>query len=186
MTQPKFLIAALLFGSISLTSAEAQQAAPEDLHNGRPHVGVLLGYGDLTGDAKGGFNYGIDAGYQISHPWSIGLQVNTFKSAYDFGGATFENRRWAILPKVTYNFGGETPVIKSSYLGVKLGAVIDKTVQPAVDNSTTRFGVGPVIGFDEPVFDHFTAGVDLSYLFVTGPESNNDSFHALGALKYWW
>jgi hypothetical protein len=173
--------------------AEVNVNSPADTSRGKPHVGVLLGYGDINGETKGAFNYGVDAGYQICSPWSIGLQINTMKSTEDFLLGSVSNRRWSILPKVAYNFGGDAPILRSSYLGVKFGAVIDHTeatlTTPVVatsSNSITRFGVAPVIGFDEPIFENWTAGIDLSYLFVFGPESNNDSFHALGAIKYWF
>lgn len=164
--------------------AETNLNSPTNTEAGKPHVGVVLGYGDITGETKGAFNYGVDAGYQISRPWSLGLQVNTMKS--DLGASGADLRRWSILPKVTYNFGGDQPVIKSSFIGAKFGAVIDRISVGGDGENTSRFGLAPVIGFDEPIAENWTAGVELSYLFVFGPEMSNDSLHALGALKYWF
>jgi hypothetical protein len=145
------------------------------------------------GQLKGSVGYGLDMGFQPVIPFGLGLQALFYNSSYDVTGGRVGIKRAEVMAKVTYNMGGESLLTKYSYVGAKFGVLF---TTPYFDNGTvtngnnyTRFGIAPAIGFDAPFAgdrDQWTAGIDLSYLFVVGPETNQDTFQALAAIKYWF
>ena len=183
------LIGASAFAIYEDASKTAPKPQPaEQAH--RAHIGVVGGYADPNGELKGSGAYGLDVGFQPFIPFGLGLQALFYNSSFDVPGARVGIKRAEVLAKMTYNFGGETPVLRHAWFGAKMGAVF---TTPYVDAGTvtdgdnyTRFGIAPTLGFDIPVATSFSVGLDLTYLFVTGPEKNQDTFQALGALKYWF
>jgi hypothetical protein len=88
------------------------------------------------------------------------------------------------LAKGTYNFGGTTPLIRYSYLGVGLGPVWDN-----IENTLhTSFGVAPLLGFDIPLTSEdnsrFSLGAAGSYLFVNN--TMPDAVTVNATAKYWF
>ena len=156
------------------------------------HVGIVGGYVDQIGPTKPTIAYGVDAGFQPYVPFGLGIQALFYNAHYDQGVTQIGIKRTELMLRGTYNFGGDNDLIKHSYIGVKAGAVINKpytSINNGADrdgDSYTRFGIAPVIGFDCPIAEHLTAGIDLSYLFVMGPEKNTDVLQALGSVKYWF
>ena len=156
------------------------------------HVGVVGGYVDQIGPMKPTIGYGVDAGFQPYVPFGVGFQALFYNAKTDLGTSQAGIKRTELMLRGTYNFGGDNEFIRHSYLGLKVGAVIS---QPTfafnggdtndVGDSYTRFGLAPVAGFDFQVAEHLTAGAEFSWLFVTGPENNNDVAQALATLKYW-
>jgi hypothetical protein len=190
------LMAGLLFAMNSYAVDEnASKTFPtpqsaEDAH--AYHVGVVGGYVDPNGELKGSVGYGVDLGFQPVIPFGIGLQALFYNASTDITGGRAGIKRTEVMARLSYNLGGETPIIRNSYLGVKFGAVFTKpyfepTGAGSIDGDNyTRFGIAPAIGFDIPFARGWTAGLDASYLFVVGPEKQQDTVQVLAAVKYWF
>jgi hypothetical protein len=163
-----------------------------------PHVGLVGGFADQTGAYKPSVAYGVDAGFQPYIPFGLGIQALFYNSSYDLNntvpGYDREGlKRVEIMLRGTYNFGGDNAIVKGMYVGGKVGAVINK---PYIENNAgndtsgntfTRLGIAPVIGGDYMLgTSRVSLGVEVSYLFVTGPESEMDTFQALVSAKYWF
>jgi hypothetical protein len=85
--------------------------------------------------------------------------------------------------KGTYNFGGTTPVIKDSFVGVGVG--------PVIKNDGTDIAIAPLAGFDIPLKeetnherDFYSLGLHAKYMFVSSSDPKELSVNA--ALKYWY
>lgn len=148
----------------------------------RPHMGVLGGFAVPTQSGyNNAANYGIDVGYQPFIPFGLALELSRTSSDMALAtGATETSSRTKAMVRGTYNFGGSIPVLKSSYLGLGAGPVFASIG----DNSYTKLGIMPHIGFDIPVERHFTLGLAANVLVIPGDEAN--SWGANGAVKYWF
>lgn len=180
-----------LLGSVSYgqTRQENVSAFPEPrLANEKtelkPHVGLKGGVANPEGDFDATSEYGLEIGYQPYIPFSVGLELTTMSS--NRANASNLNRTKA-LAKANYNFGGTTPIIRSSFVGMGLGPVVDSEGGETV----FRPALGLLTGFDIPlshtgqiVPQSFTLGANLSYLFV----GNNgaDTFGLNAVAKYWF
>ena len=89
------------------------------------------------------------------------------------------HKRVTLLGRGTYNFGGDIPVLRSSYVGVTTG--------PMFVDSNVEWSVGPLVGFDIPLqqqtSNFLSLGLQAKYLYTTDTQ---DSFSAGLALKYWY
>ncbi len=181
----KIMMGMTVLGQFVPSGASASELTPEPRPAQRdtmkPHAGVLLGMANPNGKPSTAFNYGADIGIQPYIPFGVGLQFNRFDSGDSEDVNGHELTRMSVLAKATYNFGGDICIIQSSYLGLKTGAVFDEYR----NKDRTHFGIGPVVGFDHPIVEHLTLGLELSYLAVVGPESP-DSTSLNGAIKYWF
>ncbi|MGE4133455.1 MAG: hypothetical protein AB7F86_17570 [Bdellovibrionales bacterium] len=150
----------------------------------RPHLGVMAGIAAPEKSYRNEFEYGVDVGYQPWIPFSVGLEASAFKSRRAFGIQEQDLDRTQIFVKGSFNFGGNLPVIKDSYLGLGLGPVFDQN-SPW---SGTHMGIAPVAGFDIPLtrdlHDFFSLGAMAKYVFVSGPSP--DTFAVNGLVKYWF
>lgn len=149
----------------------------EAKENYRFHVGILPGINMAEGTRGPTPELGFDIGYQPFIPYGVGLELSTSK----FDGADTEmNRRTTLLAKTSYNFGGDLPVIKYSYVGVAAG--------PVFLNDGTEMGFAPLMGFDVPlgadIHELFSLGFYAKYLFVTSKDP--DSLITSAAIKFWY
>ena len=144
----------------------------------RTHFGINAGINNPEGSRGATPELGIDVGYQPYIPFGIGAELSTSR----FDGADDEmHKRVTLLGRGTYNFGGETPVIRYSYVGLAAG--------PVFLHDGTEFGIAPVMGFDIPLFDKsvedsVSLGFITKYLFVTSKDP--DSLMTSAAVKWWY
>lgn len=161
------------------TFPEVKPAAPTEL---KPHLGVQVGYAEPGDDHDGAVQYGVELGYQPYIPFALALEVNSFLTDRD----NEDNlRRTTTIAKGTYNFGGPTPIIRHSFVGLGVGAVID-----TVGEDETNLGIKYLAGVDFPLTGSglvrsrsFTLGATASYLTVIDAQ---DTFALNGQLKYWF
>lgn len=139
----------------------------------RLHMGLTAGVSSPRGDADSSPEFGINVGFQPYVPFGLGAEVIT---------AELDNtniQRTSILARGTYNFGGDIPVLRSSYLGVTAG--------PMFVDGKTEFSTGPIAGFDIPLQNQtsnfLSLGLQAKYLWTTDTQ---DALSAGVALKYWY
>lgn len=177
------LIACLGF----LSTSFASELIPEvrEVHSEselKPHFGVMAGVGDPDGSQNVGGNYAVELAYQPVIPFSLGLHfaISNFQNSSDSDKLV----RNSLLIKGGYNFGGNLPVIRYSYLAVNAGMIWEDTRS----NDGLAFGAMPNAGFDIPVLamedGKLSLGVNVAYLLVTS--GNPDTFSANGVVKYWY
>jgi hypothetical protein len=149
----------------------------------KPHIGLQLGY---VNPQQGGYNsasqYGLEVGYQPYVPLAAALELSSFSSGREGGSL----RRTDLMAKGTYNFGGETPVIRYSFIGAALGPVYDSEA----GQNELNLGVKFLAGFDIPLnragvtrSKTFTLGATANYLAVANAQ---DNIVVNGQLKYWF
>jgi hypothetical protein len=141
----------------------------------RMHFGINMGINIPEGTRGSTPELGIDIGFQPLIPFGLGLELSTSR----FDGADDEyHKRTTLLARGTYNFGGDTPVIRYSYFGLATGAVWL--------NDGTELGVAPLVGFDVPLTDdhNCSLGFIAKYLFVTSKDP--DSLMTSASLKFWF
>lgn len=182
------VLAALISSTAYAQAPETEKKAdpgptfPEvkSVHNNeerRIHLGLNMGINTPEGKRGSTPELGMEVGYQPLIPFGLSLELSTSK----FDGADRElHKRTTILAKGTYNFGGDTPVVRYSYLGLGTG--------PVFLNNGTELGVAPLMGFDIPLYggtDHTCSlGFMAKYLFVT--TNDPDSLITSAAVKYWF
>lgn len=186
-----FLAAVAVFFAVHANAAEGTESneqtvsstfpktAPiEDRSGFRPHVGVKLGVASPEGSYNSAPEFGLDVGFQPYVPFGAGLAITTSRNTSQANAQDLE--RTSILARGTYNFGGSTPVIKNSWLGVAAG--------PVFRRDGTDFGAAPIVGFDIPMREapgsYLSLGADAKYLFISGDEA--DTFSVNGVVKYWF
>jgi hypothetical protein len=152
----------------------------KEVHNRlerRMHVGVNMGINNPEGTRGATPELGMEVGFQPLIPFGLSLELS---SSRFFSGDIDTYKRNTVLVRGTYNLGGETPVIRYSYLGLATGAVFL--------HDGMELGVAPVTGFDIPLYselDHSCSlGFMAKYLFVTTDDP--DSLITSAALKYWF
>lgn len=137
------------------------------------HMGMTAGVSSPRGDAKSSPEFGINVGFQPYVPFGLGAEVITAELA------DTNIQRTSILARGTYNFGGDIPVLRSSYLGVTTG--------PMFVDGKTEWSVGPLAGFDIPLQNQtsnfLSLGLQAKYLWTTNTQ---DAFSAGAALKFWY
>lgn len=142
------------------------------------HVGLVFGVGSPEGDYETAPEYGVDVGLQPITPLSLGAELTFSKNDND--AKTDDLQRTTLLFKGAYNFGGDIPVIKDSYIGLGVG--------PVFKEDETGIASAPIIGFDIPLknVDHYflSLGASARYLVVSG--SDPDTFSANAVIKYWY
>lgn len=152
----------------------------------KPHVGLKTGYAGTRNDFDSAVEYGIDLGFQPYIPYGFGFELARYTTDREVDAQTEDLERTKLMARGTYNFGGQTPVIRHSYVGASLGAIFDR-----IDGEdSTKAGIAPVIGFDIPLAEVpdtgkiLSLGASAAYLIVDG--SNPDVFSMNGQLKYWF
>ncbi len=146
----------------------------------KPHLAIISGVSDPVdnGYDAGGL-LAVEAGYQMMVPYGVGIEVST--QDYDKDNGTDLTRTQMFL-KGSYNFGGDTPVIKYSYIGLGLGMVSENS-----DDTATYGAIMPNAGFDIPLTvlsEQISLGANLRYTATASNEA--DSFGLNGVVKYWF
>ena len=139
----------------------------------RLHMGLTAGVSSPRGDVDSSPEFGINVGFQPYIPFGLGAEVVTAELADS------NIQRTSVLARGTYNFGGDVPVLRSSYLGVTAG--------PMFVDGQTELSVGPLVGFDIPLQNQssnfLSLGLQAKYLWTT---DSQDALSAGAALKYWY
>ncbi len=149
----------------------------QNLEERRIHFGVNLGVNSPEGSRGSTPELGMELGFQPMIPFGFSVEASTSRFSSDDDEY---HKRTTVLGKGTYNFGGDTPVVRYSYLGLGAG--------PVFLNDGTELGIAPLLGFDIPLLgetDHSVSlGFTAKYLFVTSKDP--DSLITSGAFKYWF
>ncbi|HXH75473.1 MAG TPA: hypothetical protein VNJ08_10940 [Bacteriovoracaceae bacterium] len=172
------LLTASAYSHSQTTSEDTGPTLPliKEVHNAeerRVHVGLNFGINNPEGRRGATPELGLDVGLQPLIPFGLGFELST--SRFDASQDEMHRRLTAMI-RGTYNFGGDTPVIKYSYFGLATGAVML--------HDGTEFGIAPVIGFDTPLYQDCSLGFMAKYLFVTSKDP--DSLMTAASLKYWY
>lgn len=142
----------------------------------KPHIGFMAGATQAEGTSQSTSQLGIDVGYQPYIPFGLAAEYS-YSRLDDGDEADNRNTLWA---KGSYHFGGNTVVIRNSYVGLGLGAVL-KT-------DGTSLAAAPMLGFDIPVVDRGAQGLSLGamtrYAVVGNDES--DTLLLSGVVKFWF
>lgn len=150
-----------------------EPTAVESKDQYRLHMGLTAGVSSPNGDAESSPEFGINVGFQPYVPFGLGAEVIT--AELDDTGI----QRTSVLARGTYNFGGDIPVLRSSYLGVTAG--------PMFVDGKTELAAGPLAGFDIPLQNQtsnfLSLGLQAKYLWTTDTQ---DALSAGVALKYWY
>lgn len=164
----------------TLTEAMPEVRAIESTEELQPHISLLGGVSTPEGSYNTGGEYGIDVGFQPIIPFVTAIELS--QQRYDGEDNVDDLDRTNILLKGSYHFGGQTMILKDSYIGLAIGALIEDT-GPSTD---TYGGLMPNLGFDIPTFqvrdDWVTLGANARYL-VTSSESP-DVFSLNGVVRY--
>ncbi|MDX9730594.1 MAG: hypothetical protein RBT63_02380 [Bdellovibrionales bacterium] len=147
-----------------------------------PYVFVTAGLMNPEGSYNTGGEYGFGFGFQPYIPFGLGMEMLASRNQSKHHG-TRDLERTTVLVRATYNFGGSTPILKDSYVGLATG--------PTINQDATYFALAPVVGFDIPVrewsgeyLSSVTVGLDAKYMMVSSDDANGLSVN--GALKYWF
>ncbi len=147
----------------------------------RPHIGIQGGISNPEGSYDTGSEIGLDVGFQPYIPYGLGAEFTQSRaeSKGDFNSIDRTN----LLAKGTYNFGGDTFLIKDSYVGMGIGG--------AFSTGSSDWVLAPLAGFDmalnknsERTMGIVTAGALAKYSIVEGGAANALSVN--GMLKYWF
>lgn len=164
----------------STTENKLQGTFPElraaEVSEQRWSAGVASGVNSPKGEASSSAEYGVIIGFQPMIPIGAGIEANTTRLKNDN-----DVRQTNVLLRSTYNFGGDVPVLRSSFVGVGLG--------PVFISNKVRWTGAPLLGFDIPLdtktHDYLSLGLEAKYLFVTNTDVP-DLFAGALALKYWF
>ncbi len=167
--------------AVDSTRAAAKEIA-QTAKEGKPSVGLRLGVAEGSGNFTEGFEYGAEVGTQVWDQVSIVAELSG--TTVDRTGNKPSLTRTKLLGKGFYNFAGNIPVIKYSYVGAGLGPVYDNVVNEGKWN----LGFSPQAGFDIPLSSEMQSkislGLNVAMLYVTGGTPN--TFSANAVAKYWF
>lgn len=139
-------------------------------------AGVVSGVNSPKGPDASSTEFGVIVQYQPYTSMTAGVSANTTRLNTDN-----DVRQTNVLFRSAYNFGGDIPIIKSSFIGVGVG--------PLFVSNRVRWAGAPIIGFDIPLAkktkDYLSLGLEAKYLFITNTDVPNLFASAL-ALKYWF
>lgn len=176
------MLGAQIYAAPTRLESSLPEARPVENHSEyRPHLGVFVGMNNPEGSYNTTAEYGLDVGYQPYVPFGLGLEVNSMTTPSTSNSDRLN--RVVTLAKATYNFGGDIPVLRDSYVGLGAGA--------AFQGDATPFAGAALIGFDIPLSRNtteqaskITAGAVAKYTIVEGRSA--DTFSLNGLLKYWF
>lgn len=145
----------------------------------RPHFGITAGVSTPEGNYDSSGEIGLNFGYQPYVPFGIGASISATRNEPRDSRPDIE--RTTVLGRATYNFGGETPVIRHSWVGVAAG--------PVFSDDGTDFAAAPILGFDIPVSSELTGsflsvGAEAQYLVVSNEQP--DSLGVNAVVKFWY
>lgn len=164
------------------TSTLPTERDTETVVEAKPSVGLILGT-FIPDDGKvATTNIGMDFMFQPRIPFSFGFEATHAKPESTVTGKKLDHT--AVLAKAQYNFGGTTPVIRSSYVGI--GAEVQ------MQGSNNKFAAAPIVGFDIPLRNEngasqMSLGANAKYLYVEGNEDVDSNAVSLnGVIKFWY
>lgn len=164
----------------TLTEALPEIRPVESRDELQPHISIFGGVSTPEGSYNTGGEYGIDVGFQPLVPFVTAIELS--QQNYDGEGNVNDLTRTNLLLKGSYHFGGQTIILKDSYVGLGIGALIEDR-GPSTD---TYGGLMPNLGFDIPtvqVRDRWvTLGANARYL-VTSSDAP-DVFSLNGVVRY--
>lgn len=145
----------------------------------KPHFGLLAGVTSPEGSSDDESTLGLDIGYSPTR------QNATLGGEYSFsqiGSGRAEEDQHTVLLKAGYNFGGDTMLIRHSWIGLGAGAIF-------TDDDTLAVA-SPMLGIDIPVTsqdkEYITLGANARYNFIENLEGVDDTMTINGAVKYWY
>lgn len=163
----------------TLSEAMPEVRAVESAEEYQPHVSLLGGVSTPEGSYDTGGEYGIDVGFQPLIPFVTALELSQANYEADAGA---DLTRTNLLLKGSYHFGGETIVLKDSYLGLAVGALLED----AGESTDMYGGLMPNLGFDIPTIqvedDWVTLGANARYLITSSDAP--DVFSLNGVVRY--
>lgn len=180
----------LLTSTISIVHAEEEKNLIEKTYQDvkdlnetglyRPHFALLSGISDPIEHGYETSEFvAIEAGYQLKVPYGVGFEVSTQELQNDDEP---DITRTQFFMKSSYNFSGELPVIKYSYIGLGLGLVAENS-----NNEVTYGAIMPNLGFDIPLerfSEKISFGANLRYTSTASNEADNYGLN--GVVKYWF
>lgn len=145
-----------------------------------PHIGISVGIGEPEGSLDAGGNYALEIGFQPIIPFGLAAELSF--ADYNNGGTDLE--RASLLLKGSYNFGGDIPILRHSYVGLGLGIVNERFA----GDTDLELGLMPNAGADIPIRgftdEPLTVGFNVSHMYLT---SNAPDVFAINAVvKYWY
>lgn len=154
----------------------------ETMAEAKPSVGLMLGTFIPDDGSVATTNIGIDFMIQPRIPFSFGFEVSHAKPESDVTGKELQHT--ALLAKAQYNFGGEIPVIRQSYMALGAGTQLQE--------SDSQFAAAAILGFDIPLKNEnenlrTSLGANAKYMYVEGTEDKDSNAVALnGVFKFWY
>lgn len=144
----------------------------------RPHVGLSYGLLFPEGSYNSNDVIGLDVGFQPFIPYGLGMEFVTTNIKND---SDYHLNRNDVTVKGTYNFGGDTAILKHSFVGLGLGA--------SFDGSGSEMLATPLLGFDCPLAHkpgegYFSLGAGAKYSIYGGDQPDTFALNAL--IKYWF
>lgn len=157
----------------------------QDQSEMKPDIGVRFGVVSPTENYNNAAEYGIEAGYQPYIPFGLGIELDHYFTDHR-ENAVLNVERTRLLARGTYNFGGDIPVVKNSYLGLGLGPVFDNLKGQAALNLGVEALAGADFFLTRKTLDKnaVSLGANINYLFVNSLAAN--TFTLNGAVKYWF
>lgn len=145
----------------------------------KPSIALSVGMSDTENSRRSTVGYNAEYAFQPVIPFSLGVKLGSYSTPSTTSQAALT--RTNLLLTGDYNFGGDIPFIKNSYVGLELGPVLDNVS----NSSTIDLGFAPRIGFDIPIGDRqFSLGALADYMWIGGAKPN--VFALNGVVKYWF
>lgn len=159
------------------TLPESREATRDEY---KVHMGLSAGVNSPNGDVESSPEFGVNVGFQPYIPFGFGGELVTS----EINDTNIQ--RTSLLARGTYNFGGDIPVLRSSFIGVAAGPMWINF--DGDNNDEVEWSAGPLAGFDIPLksganSDYLSLGLQAKYLYTTDSE---DALSAGLALKYWY
>jgi hypothetical protein len=164
-----------------LSESFVEPRAVEEEWEYLPHFGLLTGVANPRQGFGAAVNYGLDFGIQPFIPFSVGFELSRYKSSVTLPEGEEKLARTKAMVRAAYNFGGDIPILRHTYLGLSTGPIFENRA----GNGSIRLGLAPLAGFDVRVVPMWSAGLSANYLIVTGRDTPN-AWNLNGALKYWF
>jgi hypothetical protein len=145
----------------------------------KPSIGLLAGVTSPEGSSDEEAAIGLD--YSLA-PTKSNLTLGGEYLFSQIGSSSNEDDQHTLLLKAGYSFGGDTMIIKQSWVALGVGAVL-------TDNDTLAVA-SPMVGFDIPVTsqerDYLSLGANARYNFIENVANTDDTFTLAGAVKFWY
>lgn len=153
-------------------TASAQVLLPQQTG----YVGLSAGYADPS-HLNGRFGFGADFGLKFTNGMT-GLLYFLSSSASESG---VDTRISHYGVGADYNFAASMPGLRGG-LRVGLGSA---EVTGGGSGDSTRFSIGPALGYDHPINESFTFGAETQIQWTMWEETRT-TWYALANVKLWF